>query len=150
MGALNMRRTAGWLRWAATVVYATAVLGALIVPHGHGLLDDGCCCRSTCRADAHSHSAGECTAEHSHHHAAHGCDHTHEGTCESSREPATPERHSHEDCPYCQFLAQRVQLAATPVVSTLSVAVTATPIEDAVAGEPLSLSTPPARGPPVA
>ena len=156
-----MSRRLGLIRWVAAVVYATAIVGALVIPHGHGWFGDDCCSSGTCHADAvtPSRSPVQPRSCSSHNHVAKGCSHLQASTCSSEKSPtccgeksqtpaSTPVEPKHEDCPYCRFLAQAVQLATSPIVLTVGEFVTTAPTPPAAIGAPLASSAPLARGPP--
>ena len=155
----------GLFRWTLTVVYATAMLGALIVPHGHGFLG-GCGCSEdagTCTASAegeccHSHGSHDQAHDgHEHHghshkgHTHHGhstCHHTHNEAGAPVSQEDSERLPTHDDCPYCRFLAQPVQLAAAPILISTGELLSKLPDSAVVLGVPTALATPPARGPP--
>ncbi|MCA9054585.1 MAG: hypothetical protein KDA75_12150 [Planctomycetaceae bacterium] len=143
------------LRWATTVLYATALLGALIVPHEHGFPGASCgCCHSTEGCDSstchvgHDHEHGD--HNHNHNHGGHGhkhvCSHDHHSDPAPQSSDELPA--SDHDCPYCRFLAQPVQLTAPPAVLATAETLAAAPMPAAIIVERTLPTIPPVRGPP--
>ena len=141
--------TLSYLRWATTALYASALLGALIVPHEHSFLGGSCgCCHSA--AGCESDESSTCHA--GHHHGGHSHDHKHDCAhdhhSDAAPNPSEEAPDSSQDCPYCRFLAQPVQLAAPPAVLCAVAAVEEAPAVTAVVVERPLPATPPVRGPP--
>lgn len=147
-----MKRAKTILRSLAVAVYATAMLGALIVPHAHHLSCQSGCCGSHCSLD--EHAASESAAPPHHHH--HGCGHSHShpgGAADhqhAGEHPDSPTSPFDEDCPLCQFLAQAVQLTSPPQIVAVDALVlpVSRPRPNGVTAT--TLETPPVRGPPLA
>lgn len=144
-------------RWIAAVVYATAILGALVVPHGHGWFGEDCCCsHERCVAGSQTAAAppSSCSQGHRHEpgttccHATAAASYAHDHASpqgDGSSGPASP---AHEDCPYCRFLAQPLQVAAAPVVLDTPALLGEAAPPALAPGFPAELTAPPARGPP--
>lgn len=145
------------LRWLSVVVYAAALLGALIVPHAHHA-GGSCCSHGVCHSEPAAPKREMASTCRGHHHATatgHTCRHHHHAppapkptgsTPSPSAPPAAP---FDADCLLCRFLAQPVQLASPPVVLTGEALTPAVPDALVVRAEPAPLTTPPVRGPPL-
>lgn len=143
------------LRWLAVVVYSTAMLGALIVPHAHHLTCQSGCCGSHCSLEehgadepvAHSHSNHQ-GCGHSHSHRGGAVAHHHAGDVPEA--PPAPTSPVDDDCPLCQFLAQAVQLTSPPQIVTVDALVLPVSRPQLTWVCATALETPPVRGPPQA
>lgn len=143
-----MRRAGIYLRWAAIAVYSAAVLGALIVPHGHGLIPGGCCDSDACHDCQALLAKSTSSCQHAHGSCSHGHSHASHAALPPASEEFPADQHDSSDCAYCRFLAQPAQTAAAPILATLHVALAAALTPSQPLGCRLVLSTPPVRGPP--